>query len=589
MSRVARPNLLRGRLRRWSLLLLGVLCASAQALEIRETRWGFDGRVLPEHFNLLSILVDNPGPTPFDGDLVLEELRGMENAVGAPIVQPVYLAPHSSRFVQFHAYTTQESEWRLRWGQRRQHRHNLDAVKFGGPARVLLANPSSLERLQARLKTFPDDLFPTMPGATSALDSVVLAHAPRWETARREAFRDWIYLGGVVHLCRGTDGKYPEFSAELAALNGEGAEQRIGAGRVVRHEKGASEIDDSYLASRGFSSRELEKGKQVAIYQLDATVLRKLATLTRPQIVWWLIYLLTASYILVIGPGHYWWGRKRSYGVSIAAFIGVVTLYGAAFAHAGRRGANEQQSAHSLAIARPLGGKRYDVTQWISVFATRGAMYQLTHAAPANLYSTGADTEAVNGQITNGREGAFVADIPLFSSRPFIHRGVLVGDDTTVAVTEWQNGSDGGLNALALTPGSGFPKQVREVWVRQHPRFHQMILKAGRWELSGTSEDADVFLAATHFHQLNSNQFQNSSKNRTEELEAWLPAAMRMLIARSIGGTENMQHVIPPRPASANQLQLYIFAPAPATFAVQERSFKAQTGWVLYCEELFKP
>ena len=51
-------------------------------LEVREVIWGFDGQVVPGHFNLLSVLVANPAGTAFDGNLVLYETRGLATRVG---------------------------------------------------------------------------------------------------------------------------------------------------------------------------------------------------------------------------------------------------------------------------------------------------------------------------------------------------------------------------------------------------------------------------------------------------------------------------------------------------------------------------
>ena len=130
----------------------------------------------------------------------------------------------------------------------------------------------------------------------------------------------------------------------------------------------------------------------------------------------------------MVGPVHYRYGRKIDYRVSIAAFLGTVALFGWLFSVIGRRGYGESQTVHSLAIAHSLGGARHDVTQWISAFATRGDLYTLTHEAPANLYAA-PSMEAINGRILNGKDGRFLADIPLYSSRQFVHRAAMTGDE----------------------------------------------------------------------------------------------------------------------------------------------------------------
>ena len=73
------------------------LTTSACAIEVREVVWGFDGRVVPEHFNLLSVLVANPGAEAFDGTVELHKSQGLANRVGAPYVQPCYVSAFSVR------------------------------------------------------------------------------------------------------------------------------------------------------------------------------------------------------------------------------------------------------------------------------------------------------------------------------------------------------------------------------------------------------------------------------------------------------------------------------------------------------------
>ena len=53
------------------MLLLTLTCV--RSAEIKEVHWGLDGKVVPEHFNPLALLVYNPGPAPFDGALELAE------------------------------------------------------------------------------------------------------------------------------------------------------------------------------------------------------------------------------------------------------------------------------------------------------------------------------------------------------------------------------------------------------------------------------------------------------------------------------------------------------------------------------------
>ena len=589
-------------------LMAGLSAGRAASLEIKETRWGFDGRVLPGRFNILSVLVANPRPTAFEGEIALIETRGGESRVGAPYAQAVYLAPNTARYVQFHPLVTQDNAWRLRWGNREGETYELDAPAQGAPACVLLIEPDGAFTRSAPLKTFPDDLFPTTAAATEALDALVLDHVPRWEAARREAFLDWLRRGGTVHLARGAKGEHARFSEDLAVLNTAASTTPIGSGRVVRHEVTPAEMPEKYLADRGFPARELKRSQNPALYNFDATVLQRLAAMTQPEIAWWMIYLLSASYIFVVGPGHYFWGRTLDYRVSIAVFLGIVALYAAAFVVAGRRGADERQSVHSIATAHALGGGRFDVTQWISAFVTRGDNYRLTHEAPANLYSTAPQFESVNGKIRSGREGALMVNMPLYSSRPFMHRAVMSGDDTSMLVVEWKTRlSDdsklrpsnpdssttvyklyGELEALTLEPGSKFPKSVKNIWVRHREHFYALEPKGQLWHLSsGAAQPLNEFFSREQFQEIQN--FNYDRHRRSLALDAgWFAKTSRALVAHSLGGVEGFQQFIRSSPPPDTQLQLFIFARAPESFALKGATFSEQNAWVLYRQDVWK-
>jgi hypothetical protein len=556
-----------------------------RALEVKETRWGFDGRVLPGHFNILSVRIANPASTPFEGDLELSELRSSDEQVGAPLIEPIYLAPNTERAVQFVPLVTQEGTWRLRWGRRGNDSKEFDGAKLAGPARVVLIDPENLGATAARLRTFPDDLFPTSVAATDGLDALVLDHVPRWEATRRQALLGWLRLGGTIHLALGRNGRHPEFSSELDVLNGSAERSRVGAGWVLRHSLSIAEIDETFLAGHGSPERALRSGKQIAIYNFDHALLQQLAAVTQPEITWWLIYALTASYVVVVASGHYLWGRRMDYRLSILCFLGVVTAYAVAFAIAGRRGAQERQAAHSVAFARSLGAAQHDVTEWISAFVTRGKVYKLTHDASANFYSAAPQFETVNGQIHNGREGAFYADMPLYSSRPFVHRAVMRGDDTTLTVVAWEAGATGELKQLALAPAARFPKQVQEVWARHNEQFYTMKLDHGRWELTGKREETTAFFDPQHFKQLNI--YNGPRWRETAARDLWMQKIAPVLVSRALGGTEQLQHLVPPRALTPDQAQVFIFARAPEGFQLRGSNFQ-HYGWVLYQEDVFK-
>ena len=163
---------------RWALFAWVVLCAGPlRALEIQRTLWGYDGHVVPNCFNPLSVLVANPGDAAFAGTLTLSNGGG-----GADLVQPLALPPHSSHWVQFYVLTeNQASSPVLRWGRGEKERRELDGPAATGPPACVwlrekersLTVSDTLEILSRRA-SFPDN----RRGGGGARCRCARSHAP---------------------------------------------------------------------------------------------------------------------------------------------------------------------------------------------------------------------------------------------------------------------------------------------------------------------------------------------------------------------------------------------------------------------------
>jgi hypothetical protein len=569
---------------RWLAFWL-VTAAPLGALEVRETIIGFDGRVVPGRFNPISVLIENQRPSNFEGHLVLAAAEAGGGTRGAEYLQSIFLAPHTSRWVQFHIFVGNYfSPLTLKWGRGPQDSYEfLDQVKIGPPACVWLRDTANPFASAGALKSFPEELFPTTVVATEGLDAVVLDHGPRWEPARREAFLDWLRRGGTLHLLPGADGRFPIFAEGLEVLNADATMTRIGAGQVRRHQIAAREVNEKYLATLGYPPRELKQTQNPVIYDLEATLFQRLSSLTRPTVSWTAIHLLALAYIGVIGPLHYRFRRRFDYRVSILAFLGVVAMFGTAFALVGRRGYGESQTVNSLTIAHALGGGRCDATQWISAFATKGDLYTLTHESPSNLYGPGGALDSGGSRALNGRDGRIELDIPLYSARTFVHRGVMMGADPAVTVERWP-GADDRLDHLRLRTGPSFPADMAEAWIVGHGQQRGLVMKEGVLELSGNTVALSDYFSREKLSPLAFNhQF---ARQQNPDAHRML---MPLLAARALGAQEVFQQAVIEAPRPADRLQLCIVAPAPASFHLRGPGFSRERGWVLYVQDVFKP
>ena len=569
----------------FALVLLGA--ARAEALEVQQVLWGFDGRVVPGRFNPVSVLMANPGGGTFDGSMTLAPTLGYGGPRGAAYVQPVFIGPQSARWVQFEAFIgSGVEEFTLVWGRGAKEREAFDRqLPTGPPACVWLVDAGDAFARPGAFKAFPDQLFPTTVAATDGLDAVILDYAPRWEPARREAFLDWLRRGGTVHLVQGANGELPVFADTLAALNGGDETTRVGAGQVVRHRLPRTELRPETLTARGFPPRELLKPQNPVVHNFEETLYQRLASLTRPKVSWWLLNSLTFLYIALIGPVAWRLAKRMDFRWTIAGFLGVVALFGVAFSIIGRRGYGESQTVHSLSIARSLGGARWDVTQWLSAFATSSGQYTLTHAAPANFYATSSSDDAARGQILNGKDGKFLAEIPLFSSRVFTHRAVMQGDDLGVTVEKWEVNRTV-LSTLKLKPGPGFPKEAFNVAALYRDRVYKLKLHEGAWELDGTGEILSAVFSREKLQPLTYgfNYYGNNTTAPPDRLREVLP----LLQARALGEGD-ITPQISERPIPKNLLRLLIAAPAPPSFHMQGQGFGHENGVVLYVQDIFQP
>lgn len=574
----------------WMCLLL-FTAATVSALEVSDARWGFDGQVVPNRFNLFSVLVANGSEEPFDGVIQLSKLRGMDSRVGAVYQTPCYVSPQTTRWVQFYVYIDNEyDKWRLEWGRGPNDRKDFeDTPKMGAPARVLLADMDSPENVTSTFKQFPEELFPPTVTATGGLDSLLMDHAPRWEAAKRQAFLDWLRTGGKLHLLMDADGHYPVFADELSILNSPAERQRVGGGVVVRHAVTVRKIQKQDIEQGVVPPREIKSNGAVAFAQTADAFLRGLAQLSRRRYSWGWIFLLAIAYVALVGPGNLVWGRKLAdYRLRIGLLLVTIAGFAWLFNVVGRRGQGEKSIVHTLSYARAIDGNTYDVMQWINVFATHGADYKITHTAPDNLYATGQDYESVNGLIQSGRQGQFVVDIPMFSRRGLVHEAEMKGAEIPVKIVKWDG--TGNVKQVALTVGPDFTKQVLEGWLVQGNTIYTMKINNGQLQFDSAGRQAlDTFLSESGNQPItyyNGNPYYPYGDGDVTNVQSSFQKMAKPLMGWSLE-TKDLQRA--PSSSTDDHAELFLFARSPENFGIAGSQFSQEIGYVLYHLDLFKP
>jgi hypothetical protein len=643
-----RVRRLRQRAPGFLVLLIGALClpTPAGALEIQQTHWGFDGQVVANRFNLLSLLVANSSSEPFDGRLQLQKSVA-RLPVDAPLVETVYLAPYSSRWVQFHPYAKFDwEEWTVSWGPAAAGSFSLTHPRQGKPACVLIEEAGALEAGGAGLRRFPENLFPAHLTAMDGLASVVLDHAPHWEEGRQRAFLDWVKNGGQVHLLRDQQGRYPRFTGELQELNAALPRSRLGCGVIQHHERDRRAVDLFYVEQILVPGRDPAEAVTAAsaapaiapavnddplfngAWELDDSLLTALKKMSRPAHRWIVIHLLSLAYLALVYPGCYLIARryKGDYRVVFGALLGIVAVFSLALLVVGRRGYDERTALYSVAIARLTPKGDFDVAQWSNAFAVDGGDYTFSHPGRGRIYSTCQDEEPVRGELVAGASAHFTADMPPFSSRAFGHRSVLdratldatnslasprAHDDLTVAdgaaapvvVTDWetrlaprqQSAATAAANLearperilqkLTLARRPGFPPEFHFVQALYGRHVYALMEKGDQFELklaTGTLATVLQLNQATLFGG-DSDPRSEASQNSADPFDAlFLP-----LVGRACNITRQrdaLQFALP-----EDRLRVLVYAPMPTEFFAQNEQFVTQKGAVLYCFDVFLP
>ncbi|WP_157605165.1 hypothetical protein [Schlesneria paludicola] len=590
--------------------------ATAKAIDVSDPKWGFNGKVAPHRFNMLSVLVNNPTPQTFTGEIILRKSLGGAGYVDATIAETVTLSPSSSKWVQFYPYISSDNSfngllnesWQLSY---RGGSFDLPTPRIAKYQRIILDDPNSVIARGGALKFhLPDNLFPPFATATDALQLVVLDHVPRWEEARRQAFLDWLYLGGTVVLLHDVRGKFPEFTGPMSVLQSPLDDQLYGAGRVIKMPRNRSQFSDDDLRQicanlpKNIQPSNAEKSddvidrddeseqvRQVQNYGYSdsndpfksGVFLSQLKQMTKPDHNWFLLHAMFWAYIALVFPGCYLLGKRWSdFRIVYAGLLGTVAIFSLLFSYVGRRGYGEASAIHTVAIAKPLANGQMDVSTWSNVFVTNGADYDIRHNASGALYSTCNEHEQVKGIINNGAEANFKVDIPPFSNRELATRLKIpfAGPQLTI---EKLVGNDGRLSELELAVSGLDAKDVEKQYALIDNQFYQLKWNEGKLQLANEmgSVEGVLRIQEKRNHSYGYGNVYNNGYSQEKSTPGRYLEMFDFLLSRS----ENISRE---REAEkfrlpANLISVFLYAKLPVEMTVQNNLLGKQEGRTLYC------
>lgn len=475
------------------LLLLGAMIqpVSAQSkvnqLEVEsKPKWGFDGTIQVEDFNLLTVEIFNNSETPWQGAVWLQPQTGLQT-VDLPIIQPdLFIEPYGTRQLQFYVFLPDRTEYNLTWGAIRngrlipQNDYKIDSPKINhSRLTIQLTNPNRGGR-SGDLPAFNEENFPSSAAVLSPVEGIVLDHVPRWQQPQIQAFRDWLYGGGTLYLLSSDTETLRDFPNSLAELNEPSDQFPVGFGKVVRTsepvkvEQPTKQPQNSY---KNFSS--------------SGTLFSMLKAMTTPEHNWGLIYSMAVVYLLILFPGCWLIGRKKGdFRLTYTVVLATVALFSFGFHSIGKRGYGEETTINSVAILKPGQPGRWVVKQWSNFFITGGGDYNIEHDVDGSAISTGQHTESVRGMASNQPGAMMRTDIPSFSNRTVLHSGILKSLKFRPEVSQLVS-TKAKLKTLELSlpAGQQWPEFGHKVAIYRD-QIYQLMLSDGKLKMVGQGQRA---------------------------------------------------------------------------------------------------
>lgn len=447
--------------------LAALLCLLAAlplpALEVREVRWGVGGRLVGAGFTPLAVLVEQPGPLPFDGVVTLSDGGSLARS-GVPWMQPCYLAAGGSRWLLFAPWVAAGHSFRLEWPSGGI---DLPQASAGPSATILLCAEDGPGLGAHRL---PDVLFPATASLCDSLARLVIDRSPRWTPAQRQACATWVRGGGELHLAADAAGHLPALTGELATLT-----QDAGLGRLVRHPDRTA----AGLLAILTPPPPPREGPMPAGYEAQRAVTevqRRFGALAQARPRWGLVILILLAFLAVIGPGAWWVARRRPWWAAQGLVLATTVLATLALAWVGRRGQGEAAITRLAVVARDLGAGTWDATWLASTFVTGAEHLRLRPPVPGRALLACPAWEPVDGHVLDTGDGVFATDLPLFSTRHWAARGACPAPLSAPAVVFGPAGRD--LRLAQVHLGPDWPA-AQAAWLLAGDRVHPLSAAGG--------------------------------------------------------------------------------------------------------------
>jgi hypothetical protein len=176
--------------------------------------------------------------------------------------------------------------------------------------------------------------------------------------------------------------------------------------------------------------------------------------------------------------------------------------------------------------------------------ARRGDLYRFEHPGGSHLYAALGEGESVRGSVVTGKDSHFDADMPLFSSRPFLHRGVVAAGGQGFTVEDWKTDDVGKLWTLRIKADPGIRQRTIAAVLEHGGDYSDLDLTNDGFELQRKSARTSpaVFFGKQQFHDT-MHGWAGGDFGDAEAIVSRLRALHPVLISRANG--EKVHRVAP--------------------------------------------
>ncbi|TWT49951.1 hypothetical protein KOR42_37690 [Thalassoglobus neptunius] len=580
-------------------------------ITVSEVQWGFDGRVLLDHFIPVTFQVHNLGPNPWQGELKLQRtIRQREHVFGGTYVQPVTLQGEETRWVQMVVYVPNDVEdWSLSWGPDKNHSVDFPPVVEGERATLLVYDTDGVQQGSSVLKRMSEDRFPTTIAALDGLRGLILDSPPFWQGARIRALRDWLYSGGRIYILFGPDRTYPVFPKAMDFLNRQEDFFQIGQGTVQRIPLTADEFSLEEARTQLFNEELTDKKQQIlkeklerqqtpvlaqamevsqSVWTKNADIFRELIEFSKFQRKWWLIYPAVIAYLFLLFPTCFQIGtEQRAVRTFYIVFLSSALLFSLVFALLGKVGGGVRSRIRTVAVARTLGDGAFDVTGWSTLANVFAGEFDVEFAGTGGSLTTAQEVEAADVNMLTGTDCWASAKMPPDSRQTFHYRTRVTTDfGQPVLLTH----SISGLRLLSISI------DISEA-ISQDPLQAFVIYNGTIYELDVTSPtltlatgkkptDLETYLYRPYSFGFNTWNAWNLQSTGDEEEDEKLIGLLRykvmnrLLVGSSFGLTESVDPIQLKLPDGT--ARLLILAELPEEMRAKTDHFPDQEGVVMY-------